>query len=116
MGTKLYCSPCNASYVLVVDSVSETLATIACGVAGTYKWTGIAPMGSKLFCAPCNAADVLMIDSDTGLVRTVPTGMSGGGKGKWNGMIGMGEQKLFCAPSNASALLTLEDRLSLWGL
>ena len=114
-GTKLYCTPCNASYVLVIDAQTDDLSLIACGVPGTYKWTGIAAMGSKLFCAPCNASEILMIDSETGLVRTLPTGVGGAGKGQWNGMIGM-DSKLFCAPSNASVILTLEDRLSLWGL
>ena len=99
----------------MIDANKESVRTIGCGVAGNYKWTGIAPMGRKLFCAPCNASDVLMVDADSETVRAIPTGINEGMTGKWNGILAT-QSQLFCAPSNAFELLALEDRLSLWGL
>ena len=102
-------------YVLVVstEGEAEEVRTIGCGVAGTYKWTGIAAQGSKLTCAPCSADDLLVIDAYAETVTSFSCGVSGAGK--WNGIAHWGNN-FFCAPNNAQDVLTIEDRLSLWGL
>ena len=64
VGSKLYCAPCNASAVLVIDSETDRTHTIPCGAEGHSKWNGIAAVGTKLFCAPCNSSYVLVIDTE----------------------------------------------------
>ena len=41
VGTKLYCAPCHASSILVIDSETEVVHTVACGVGGKYKWVAL---------------------------------------------------------------------------
>ena len=75
----LYCCPCNASVVLVIDPINGTCSTIPCGVAGDYKWTGIA-LGpdDKLYCAPNNTeSGVRVIDPATRTCSTIPCGVKG---------------------------------------
>ena len=62
MGTTLICAPYIASLVLVIDTATEAVRTIPCGVDGERKWYGIAAVGTTLFCAQCNASSALVID------------------------------------------------------
>ena len=53
------------------------------------------------------------IDAYAETVTSFSCGVSGAGK--WNGIAHWGNN-FFCAPNNAQDVLTIEDRLSLWGL
>merc|ERR1712032_1737957 len=66
---KLYCAPCNAADVLVIDPVSGTHSFLRDKDLGTTggKYRSIAAAGDgKLYCAPLAAADVLVIQPFTG--------------------------------------------------
>jgi DNA-binding beta-propeller fold protein YncE len=105
VGTKLYCAPCNASSVLVIDADTDTVSTIECGVAGEQKWGGICAVGTKLYCAPRNASSVLVIDTETDTVSTIECGVAG--EEKWYGICAVGT-KLYCAPASASSVLVID--------
>merc|ERR1712113_21199 len=64
---KLYCSPMDASRVLVINQASWELETL-CHVGNEKgKWGGItATPDGKLYCAPWHHTCVLMIDTDIG--------------------------------------------------
>jgi hypothetical protein len=78
VGSKLYCAPQNALTVLVIDSKTDTVNTIDCGVKGDGKWNGIAAVGSKLYCVPRGASSVLVIDSKMDTVSTIECGVKKG--------------------------------------
>jgi len=62
---KLYCAPCSASVVLVIDPATGTTATLdlPSGVSGESKFSSIAKADDgKLYCAPANASVVLVIE------------------------------------------------------
>uniref|UniRef100_A0A7S0JEQ2 Uncharacterized protein n=1 Tax=Calcidiscus leptoporus TaxID=127549 RepID=A0A7S0JEQ2_9EUKA len=103
VGNKLFCAPCNASSVLVIDAHTNAMRTIECGVEGTDKWMSIAAVGSKLFCAPYNSLSVLVIDAETEAVQTIECGI----QGKWHGIAAVGS-KLFCAPNKSQHVLVID--------
>ena len=49
---RLYCTPRDASSVLVIEPVTNTCSTIDCGTSGEHKWFGIAARGQHL-CRGC---------------------------------------------------------------
>ena len=70
--TKMYCAPCNASVVLVIDTESDTSSTITLpedftAVEEKFRGVALAPRNGKLYCAPYNASVVLEIDPEKGV-------------------------------------------------
>lgn len=64
---RLYCAPCNASSVLVIDPVRHSLSTIEINrdwqPLQEDKWSGIvAAQDGRLYCAPASASYILVID------------------------------------------------------
>ena len=62
MGDTLYCAPCCATGLLVIDPQAGTTTVVDCpgNRAEGWKWINIAALGDKLYCAPFNAPGVLV--------------------------------------------------------
>ena len=82
------------------------LSKFACGVAGDFKWHGIAAVDRTLFCGPDDADGVLVIDADSHEVSTIAWGVAGGDE--WRGIAAV-DRLLFCAPCHADCVLVRWD-------
>ena len=69
---KIYCTPFNATSVLVIDPETNTTSTFG-SISGTSKYPGgvLAPNG-KIYCVPFNATSVLAIGAGTTLDPDFP--------------------------------------------
>lgn len=104
---RLYCAPCHATSVLVIDPATGKLSHIVGAGSKPYKWTGIA-LGSdgRLYCAPSQASEVLIIDARAGTLARIGGGGEGGGK--WAGIAAGPDGCLYCAPHCATSVLVVD--------
>ena len=110
----LYCSPLDATAVLVIDPDTWTLSTIELRIAyatARNKWSGIVSAADgKLYCAPWCAWHVLIIDPIYKSLAfiSIPAWTPGSGLGefKWSGIVAT-DSRIWCVPDRASTLLTL---------
>lgn len=106
----LYCAPCNADTVLVIDPQTHEISHIPGAGAAKFKWSGIAAAANgRLYCAPSQASTVLVIDPASKTLSHI----SGAGSSKttWAGICA-GGKFLYCAPSMASAVLVVDTEKS----
>ena len=93
----LYCSPFNASSVLVIDPCARTLSFIEGAEEGGLKYFGIcAGPDGMLYCAATAASSVLVIDPRTQTLSFIE-GAVGSGL-KWSGICAGPAGRLYCAP------------------
>merc|ERR1719265_628748 len=102
----MYCSPYNASSVLMID-IDERLRLIDGAGSGDCKWTGIAAgLDGRLYCVPSRASTVLVVHPGkrsladfSGIQR---------GNAKWSGLCVGLDQRLYCTPYNSSHVLGIK--------
>ena len=111
---KLYCTPFNATDILVIDPVAGTAqrTNMGASLSGIYKWSSIAagPDG-RLYCAPYRATDILIIDPATGTAQRTNMGADLSGSNKWWGIATGPDGKLYCAPYTATDILVIDPVL-----
>ena len=105
VGPRLFCAPCNSSWVLVIDTKTDTTTFIETGFEGDHKWSGIAAVGERLYCAPFQSSSVLVIDSATNKTTTIETHIRG--EYKFAGIAAKGT-KLYCSPLNFPSVLVID--------
>lgn len=59
---KLYCSPSESRYVLVIDPTDNSLSYIDTGDEQPYKWSCLFEDNGKIYCSPYNSRKILVID------------------------------------------------------
>ena len=103
----LYCAPCNASSVLVIDPCARTLGFIEGVGERGLKSNGIcAGPDGLLYCAPYNARSVLVIDPCTQELSFIE-GVGEGGR-KYEGICAGPDGLLYCAPWDAPTVLVID--------
>jgi len=126
--SKLYCSPCDAVNVLVIDPSTWHLSTIDLNDApgGTpcdlqHKWSGIALADDgRMYCAPWCASSLLVIDPAYDTTAYVEVAAwdpwSEYRAYQWSGIVAA-RGRIWCSPDNADSILTmLTPRPNLTGM
>ena len=92
---KIYCIPHGAAEILIIDTATDTTATIPTE-SGDLKWFGgcLASNG-KIYCIPHTSGKVLVIDPETDTTYTFTT-ISG--DRKWAGGVPGPDGKIYCLP------------------
>ena len=116
--SKLYCAPCDAVSILVIDSCTWHLSTIDLNVIpggpaldSSNKWSGIAlAEDGRLYCAPWCVSSVLVIDPGydiAGYVH-VPTWDPWYERHayKWSGIVAA-RGRIWCSSDSAGSILTM---------
>lgn len=86
---KIYCSPWDATSILVIDTTDDSTYLVPTGVSGTAKWAGgvLAPNG-KIYFAPSNATQVMVLDCADDSISFLPLPFTGSNK-QWGGVLGL---------------------------
>ncbi|CAE7837401.1 unnamed protein product [Symbiodinium sp. CCMP2592] len=117
--SKLYCAPCDADCVLVIDPGNWKLYTLGLNPpcvdsTSANKWSGIClAEDGRLYCAPSCAGSILVIDPVCDAIGYISIagldpwqGWQSSGDFKWSG-IAAACGRIWCVPDRADALLTM---------
>ena len=107
---RIYFTPYNEEYVLVLDSLDASTWTMELpndSEMGSYKWTGLTVYTEKLFTSPFQSHCILVVDTKTDTTYGINCGEMTDEGCYWSGIIIMGK-KILCSPQNALLMLIID--------